>query len=135
MRNLLVIGAVVVGLAAGGVTSGVLASSGPPAADHVAGASATGDKDAAKDAAKTKDKTQDKTQKAFVQVKKAWTACRSETAPGRGRNQMALDQACGAKPHPHDLSGKPGREGGGRPPWAGGPERRSAEPPGHARSN
>lgn len=81
----------------------------------------------------------------FVSRKKTWTACVKEAAPARDREDGRFDpeQACGTKPHPHDVAGKhadkragkpghPKHEGHGPPAWAGGPDRRTAEPPGHA---
>ncbi len=77
----------------------------------------------------------------FVTAKQKWTACVGEAAPAHDVEDGRFDpeQACGPKPHPHDFADKhagkvgQGKHGSHGPPaWAGGPERRSAEPPGHA---
>ena len=63
----------------------------------------------------------------FVASKKAWTAC-LKTA--------GKERACGRKPHPHDFARKHEKKHDKKhrlPMWAGGPHRRTAEPPGHAR--
>lgn len=75
----------------------------------------------------------------FVSRKKTWTACVKEAAPARGRGDGRFDpeQACGTKPHPHGVAGKHAEKlrSHGPPPWAGGPDRRTAEPPGHAKGD
>ena len=97
-------------------------------------------------------------QREFVTDKKAWTTCVAQAARDRAGEAGRFDpeEACGDKPHPHDGTDKqgtgkqgadkqdtgrqrsadPGRAHGqdrGRPDWAGGPEQRTAEPPGLAK--
>jgi len=63
-----------------------------------------------------------------------------EAAPAHepGSGPFDPEDACGTKPHPHDgddeapgASGEERDPGLGKPAWAGGPDRRTAEP-GHA---
>lgn len=131
MKLAVVSGAVLAVLGAGGLAGNVLAAgpSAAPVADEPTSTSADESRakaQAAKHAA----------QRAFVTAKQEWTACVAEAAPGREAETSPFDPevACGTKPHPHDM-GKPGGGGArdlgaGKPPWAGGPERRTAEPPG-----
>jgi len=136
MKVLLAVGAVMVALLAGALTGGVLTASGeePPARTGVAQVAAPDEDEPAEDRAEGNPAA-----RAFVAAKKEWTACVSEAAPARGQAAGRFDpeQACGIKPHPHDIAGKHGgkrqSKKHGPPPWAGGPDRRTAEPPGHAK--
>ncbi|MEJ7794278.1 MAG: hypothetical protein WKF50_01905 [Nocardioides sp.] len=121
MKVLLVVGAVMVALLAGALTGGVLTATGqePPARTGVAQVASPDKDEPAEERAEGNPAA-----RAFVAAKKEWTVCVTEAAPAR-------EQACGTKPHPHDFAGKHG-EKHGPPAWAGGPERRTAEPPGHA---
>jgi hypothetical protein len=157
MKIVLVAGAVLAVLGTGGLTGAALtaASERPPVADDssqeptddpsddVEDPDDEGDSDEgsgepddeAKDA-------QHAAQRAFVAAKQEWTACVGEAAPAHepGAGPFDPEEACGPKPHPHgddaDDSEKPGASGEerehGKPAWAGGPENRTAEPPGHA---
>jgi hypothetical protein len=137
MKLAVVSGAVLAVLGAGGLTSSVL-TAGPaqaPVAD-----------DAAHDLADGPGRADDRekaerhaAQRAFVATKQEWTACVAEAAPAREGETGRFDpeEACGTKPHPHGektpgSSGDEPARGKGRPPWAGGPGTRTAEPPGHA---
>lgn len=118
------IGAVVLvlsGGALGGALSGTLTSSGSTTVSRSAAPTAEDDPDEERDEADPKDrkdqahqkhkhmhKSKDKAdkhrqQRAFVTAKKAWSSCVAES-DSRGDPE----QVCGTKPHPHDLSGKPG---------------------------
>lgn len=133
MKVVLAVGAVMVALLAGAMTGGVLTAAGQesPARTTEFRAANVGTSFEGNPAAKQ-----------FVAAKKRWTACVAKAAPARDAEAGRFDpeQACGAKPHPHDIAGKAAdkprdkkHDGHGPPPWAGGPERRTAEPPGHAK--
>jgi len=146
MKVLLAVGAVMGALLAGALTGGVLTATGQESPEQVGAAEARPDK--------AKDKTKDSQKsthgnpaaRAFVAAKKEWTACVAEAAPSRDRGDGRFDpdRACGTKPHPHDFAGKYATKkdklhekkrdkSHGPPPWAGGPDHRSSEPPGHAK--
>lgn len=129
MKIPVAIGAVLLvlsGGALGGVLSGTLTSSGTTTVGRAAAAPTAEDDPAEdrdeadpkdkKDKAQKKDKQDKKKdkadkhrqQRAFVTAKKAWSTCVAESDSQRGRNRFDPEQVCGAKPHPHDLSGKPG---------------------------
>jgi hypothetical protein len=157
MKIVLVAGAVLAVLGTGGLTGAALtaAPERPPVADDssqeptddpsddVEDTDDEGDSDEGSgkpdDEAKA---AQHAAQRAFVAAKQEWTACVGEAAPAHepGAGPFDPEEACGPKPHPHDDdaddSEKPGASGGerehGKPAWAGGPENRTAEPPGHA---
>ena len=127
MKILLAVGAVMVTLLAGALTGGVLTATGeePPAQAGVAEVATPDDEHAHGNPAA----------RAFVAAKKEWTACVAEAAPSGDRaGRFDPEQACGTKPHPHDVAGKHHKhnKGHGPPLWSGGPDRRKAEPPGHA---
>ncbi len=131
MKLAVVSGAVLAALGAGGLAGHVLAA-GPgaaPVADESTSQSAGESRAKAKDAKHA-------AQRAFVTAKQEWTACVAEAAPGREAETFPFDPevACGTKPHPHDVGkavgGRAHDLGPGKPRWAGGPERRTAEPPG-----
>jgi hypothetical protein len=137
MKLAVLSGAVLAVLGAGGLTSSVLTAGPPPpsVADEAAHdpAARTGGPDDRQKAERHA------AQRAFVAAKNEWTACVAEAAPAREAETGRFDpeEACGTKPHPHGEK-TPGRSddgparGQGRPPWAGGPGSRTAEPPGHA---
>lgn len=134
MKVLLTVGAVLVALLAAGVSGQVLSASGTDPSARVGQVRAAADE---KDAPPGNPAA-----RAFVAAKKSWTACVAKAAPAHdpGSGRFDPERACGVKPHPHDVTGKHDRRdtgqdraGHGRPPWAGGPTRRTAEPPGHAR--
>lgn len=126
MKAGLAVAAVMVALLVGAMTGGVLTATGdePPAG---VAQSRTADEDASPQG--------NPAARAFVAAKKAWTACVAKAAPARDAEDGRFDpeQACGTKPHPHDFPGK--HEGHGPPAWSGGPDRRTAEPPGPAKQD
>lgn len=133
----LAVGAAAAALLLGAVTGGALtATGGEPRVTQVRAA----DEDASPEG--------NPAAREFVSAKKAWTACVKKAAPAQDSEGGRLDpeQACGTKPHPHDVTGKHAdkhsdqpsptkHQGHGPPAWAGGPDRRTAEPPGHAKRN
>lgn len=138
MKVLLAVGAVMVALLAGTLTGGMMSATGeePPARTGVAQVAAEMDKS-------SKERSQgNPAARDFVAAKKEWTACVAEAAPAHDVADGRFDpeQACGPKPHPHDIAGKHADKPGakkhstehGKPAWSGGPDRRTAEPPGHA---
>lgn len=128
MKVVLVTVAVVSVLGAGGLAGAAMSMSQPSAP---AGVEAPAERKADHHAA----------QGAFVTEKKSWTDCVAEASPRHeGPGGFDPEAACGDKPHPHDQR-EPGGHSDearrddravGRPAWAGGPDRRTAEPPGHA---
>jgi len=135
MKVLLAVGAVMVALLAGALTGGVLTASGEesPARTSVAEVAAPDEDEASEERADGNPAA-----RAFVAAKKQWTACVAKAAPAHDRADGRFDpeQACGMKPHPHDIAGKHGGKKLSKkhgPSWAGGPNRRTAEPPGHAK--
>lgn len=150
MKIVLAAGAVLAVLGAGGLTGSALTAASersPVADDAPQGATdePTGDVDDADDTDEQSGKPDDEeksarhaAQRAFVAAKQEWTACVGGAAPAHepGSGPFDPEDACGAKPHPDDEA--PGRSADkheqdqGRPAWAGGPDRRTAEPPGHA---
>jgi hypothetical protein len=160
MKIVLVAGAVLAVLGTGGLTGAALtaAPERPPVADDssqeptdepsddVEDTDDEGDSDDSDEGSGKPDDeakaAQHAAQRAFVAAKREWTACVGEAAPAHepGAGPFDPEEACGPKPHPHDDdaddSEKPGASGGerehGKPAWAGGPENRTAEPPGHA---
>ncbi len=148
MKILLVAGAVFAVLGAGGMTGTALmtTSERPPAADDSSQAPTDESTDDPDDSDERSGKPDDEAkaakhaaQRAFVAAKQEWTACVGEAAPAHepGSGPFAPEDACGTKPHPHDdrapgASGDARERDRGKPAWAGGPDRRTAEPPGHA---
>lgn len=171
MKILLVAGAVLAVLGAGGLTGSALTAASerlPVADDASQGATdePTDDVDEAEDADEESGRPDDEekaarqaAQRAFVAAKQEWTACVGEAAPAHepGSGPFVPEDACSPKPHPHDGQtdgqidgqtdgqtegeadddgpGVPGDDrgnGSGKPDWAGGPDRRTVEPPGHA---
>lgn len=148
MRSLLVSTAAVSALA-GSALTGLALTAGQPSAAPVSeqdtgpgrsGKPAKAEKRAEKAAAKA---AKHAAQRAFVASKKEWTSCVAEAAPQGDADRARFDpeEACGAKPRNPRAADK--TEGGGkddkekadhatRPPHAGGPGRRSEEPPGLA---
>lgn len=125
VKPLLAATAILVMLVVAAVQGGVLSATGegPRARDSNVRVAATDD-----DAAPAGNPAA----RAFVAAKKEWTACVAEAG------------ACGTKPHPHDFAGKHAKKDKsgkkdkkdkvhGTPAWAGGPDHRSAKPPGHAK--
>jgi hypothetical protein len=166
MKILLVAGAVLAVIGAGGMTGSVLTAGAerPPVTDDASQEPVdepTDDTDDTDDTDEGSGKPDDEAkaaqhaaQRAFVAAKQEWTACVGEAAPAHepGSGPFDPEEACGPKPHPHDgetdgetdgdaegetdegpgASGEDRGHGAGRPDWAGGPDRRTAEPPGHA---
>lgn len=155
MKLMPVAGALLV-LSAGGVAQSGLLADDPPSRAMAATAAVDRDVEDEKDedpdgnkkadAAKSAEhRAKRAAQRAFVAAKQDWTACVADAAPSRSDRSGARfdpEAACGAKPHPHD--NRPGHDAkakskdrgaghDGRPAWAGGPKRRTAEPPGHSR--
>lgn len=116
MKPLLAATAILVMLVVAAVQGGVLSATGeePRARDSQVRVAATDDDASA---------AGNPAARAFVAAKKEWTACVAEAG------------ACGTKPHPHDFAGKHAKKDkvDGTPAWAGGPDHRSAKPPGHAK--
>lgn len=129
------VGAVMVALLVGALTGGVLMATGqePPEQIGVARVAAPDEDESSEDRAQGNPAA-----RAFVAAKKEWTACVAQAAPAHDEADGRFDpeQACGTKPHPHDIVGKHGKRHSkkhGPPAWSGGPDRRTAEPPGHAK--
>lgn len=153
MKIVLVAGAVLAVLGAGGLTGSALTavSERPPVADDASQEPTDEPTDDTEDtddsdegSGKPDDEAKDAqhaAQHAFVSAKQEWTSCVGEAAPAHepGSGPFDPEDACGTKPHPHDgddeapgASGEERDPGLGKPAWAGGPDRRTAEPPGHA---
>ena len=150
MKIILVAGAVLAVLGAGGLTGSALtaASERPPVADEGSQGATDEPTDDVDDTDEESGKPEDEekaarhaAQRAFVAAKQEWTVCVGEAAPAHepGSGPFDPEDACGPKPHPHDDDQAQGRSadkdehGQGRPAWAGGPDQRTAEPPGHAK--
>ena len=132
MKVLLAVGAVLVALLTAGVSGQMLTATGEAPAARVSQVNVADD-----DLPPVGNPA-----RKFVLAKKEWTACVAEAAPAHeGPGRFDPEAACGTKPHPHDFSDKAGKSDRadrtdrrqGRPAWAGGPDRRTAEPPGHAK--